>query len=100
MGRERERVERHFIEALEHASTLDEAWRVVLSGPKPPALGADRYLRLGEFLKHLTPSPASSTSEREAYVALLQRFLRTEALERSIAVRALLALRGREKTSD
>lgn len=96
-ARARERAERHFLEALERASTLDEAWRVVLSGPKAPAPGAERYGRLGEFLKHLTPAKATSKSEREAYVALLQRFLRTEALERSVAVRAILALREGEK---
>lgn len=96
-ARARERAERHFVEALERASTLDEAWRVVLSGPKVPAVGAERYVRLGEFLKHLTPSPGATRSERDAYVALLQRFLRTEALERDVAVRAILALRGHDK---
>lgn len=96
-GRARERAERQFVEALEHASTLEEAWRVVLSGPKMPALGADRYVRLGEFLKHLTPSPGTSAREREAYVGLLERFLRTEALERAVAVRAIVALRGQDK---
>jgi hypothetical protein len=96
-GRARERAERHFVEVLERASTLDEAWRVVLSGPKAPAVGAERYVRLGEFLKHLAPSPAASKTERDAYVALLQRFLRTEALERAVAVCAILALRDREK---
>jgi hypothetical protein len=97
-GRARERAERHFVEALEHASTLDQAWRVVLSGPKMPALGAERYVRLGEFLKHLAPSPGTSEREREAYVAMLERFLRTEALERPVAVRAIVALRGQGKS--
>lgn len=96
-GRARERAERHFFDALERASTLDEAWRVVLSGPKVPAVGAERYVRLGEFLKHLTPSPKTPEREREAYVGLLQRFLRTEALERSVAVEAIVALRGQGK---
>jgi len=87
------RAEGHFLEAIARASTLDEAWRVVLSGPKPPAVGAERYLRLGEFLKHLAAPPATTKTEREAYIALLQRFLRTEAVERTVAVRAIHALR-------
>lgn len=94
-ARARERAARHFFDALERASTLDDAWRFVLSGPKAPAVGAELYQRLSQFLKHLEAPPAASKREREAYVALIQRFLKTQALERSIAVR--MALREVER---
>lgn len=96
----RDRAAAHFFEALERASTLDGAWRVVLSAPKPPAPGAELYARLSQFLKSLAPPTAASKSERAAYLALIRRFLKSEAMDEATARRAILALRDAEKGSD
>ncbi|MFO0671593.1 MAG: hypothetical protein U0235_18520 [Polyangiaceae bacterium] len=93
--RARQRAVARFFEALERATTRDDAWRVVLSGPKVPLPAAEHYERLSRFLKSLEAPAAASRAEREAYLALIRRFLRTGAIEESEARRVINALAGR-----
>ena len=87
----------HFLGALERVTTLDEAWRFVLSCPRGVEPGADRAKRLSHFLKHLAPLTGTPRAERDAYLALIRRFLSASAMDEPTAKRAILALREVEK---
>lgn len=91
------RAAEHYFATLERATTLDEAWRIVLSAPRAPALGTERFTRLAHFLKHLEPAPASSLEELRAYLALVRRFLKTSSMDQPTALRAIAVLMAEEK---
>ena len=87
-----QRAAAHFFETLERATTLDDAWRLVLSAPRAPAAGFERFNRLSHFLKHLEPAPATTRDELDAYLALIRRFLKTSAIEEAKAKRVIALL--------
>jgi hypothetical protein len=95
-----ERAARHFFEALERVTTLDEAWRFVLSGPREPTPDAARFARLSHFLKHLEAPPTASRGERDAYLAMVRRFLSSAALDAATGKRAIAALRESNGSDD
>jgi hypothetical protein len=91
------RASEHYFATLERATTLDEAWRIVLSAPRAPAVGVERYTRLAHFLKHLEPAPTSTHDELRAYLALVRRFLKTSSMDPPVALRAIAVLMDAEK---
>jgi hypothetical protein len=91
------RAAEHYFATLERATTLDEAWRIVLSAPRAPALGTERFTRLAHFLKHLEPAPASSHDELRAYLALVRRFLKSSSMAQPTALRAIAVLMDAER---
>lgn len=82
----------HFANALERVGSLDEAWRFVLSGPRAGAPGADRYARLTFFLKNDAPHPNATADECALYLALVRRFLKSDAIEEARAKRIIATL--------
>lgn len=88
------RAREQFSKALERVTTLDEAWRFVLSQkPGVEANGrADRASRLSHFLKHLTPPPTSTRDDLQAYLALIRRFLSSGAMDPATAKPVIAAL--------
>lgn len=91
------RAAEHYFATLERAATLDDAWRIVLSAPRAPAFGTERFTRLAHFLKHLEPAPMSTPDELRAYLALVRRFLKTSSMEQPTALRAIAVLMDAEK---
>ena len=91
------RAAEHYFAALERATTLDEAWRIVLSAPRAPAVGSERFTRLAHFLKHLEPATTSTADELRAYLALVRRFLKSSSMDQPTALRAIAVLMDAEK---